>query len=76
MGIDSTHYDRPAYCSKMDKETDIKQTDLSSDHDVQMGNFVVDPIREKRLLWKLDLCICPLVMLIFLVAYLDRSNLG
>ncbi|KAJ5435881.1 hypothetical protein N7445_006766 [Penicillium cf. griseofulvum] len=57
------------------KEIDIK-TDISSDHDVQMGNFVVDPIRERKLLWKLDLCICPLVMLIFLVAYLDRSNLG
>jgi hypothetical protein len=60
----------------MNKETDIKQADLSSDHDVQMGNFVVDPVREKKLLWKLDLFICPLVMLIFLVAYLDRSNLG
>ncbi|KAI2677803.1 hypothetical protein DTO012A7_3628 [Penicillium roqueforti] len=60
----------------MNKEMDIKQADLSSDHDVQMGNFVVDPIRERKLLWKLDLCICPLVMLIFLVAYLDRSNLG
>lgn len=60
----------------MNKETDIKQADLSSDHDVQMGNFMVDPVRERKLLWKLDLCICPLVMLIFLVAYLDRSNLG
>ncbi|KAJ6079700.1 hypothetical protein PENARI_c001G07655 [Penicillium arizonense] len=59
------------------KETDIKfQADASSDHDVQMGNFSIDPVREKKLLWKLDLCICPLVMLIFLVAYLDRSNLG
>jgi hypothetical protein len=59
------------------KETDIKfQADASSDHDVQMGNFAIDPVREKKLLWKLDLCICPLVMLIFLVAYLDRSNLG
>jgi hypothetical protein len=61
----------------MNKETDIKfQADISSDQDVQMGNFTVDPVREKKLLWKLDLCICPLVMIIFLVAYLDRSNLG
>ena len=69
-------YDQSTYSFKMNKEMDIKQADLSSDHDVQMGNFVVDPIRERKLLWKLDLCICPLVMLIFLVAYLDRSNLG
>jgi hypothetical protein len=61
----------------MNKEMDIKfQADTSSDQDVQMGNFAVDPLREKKLLRKLDLCICPLVMLIFLVAYLDRSNLG
>lgn len=74
--MDSTCYNNSTYSFKMKKETDIKQADLSSDHDVQMGNFVVDPVREKKLLWKLDLCICPLVMLIFLVAYLDRSNLG
>ena len=61
----------------MQKEMDIKlQADACSDHDVQMGNFSIDPARERKLLWKLDLCICPLVMLIFLVAYLDRSNLG
>jgi hypothetical protein len=71
MGMDPI-YDK--FTFKM-KEIDIK-TDISSDHDVQMGNFVVDPVRERKLLWKLDLCICPLVMLIFLVAYLDRSNLG
>lgn len=69
-------YGQSTYSFKMNKEMDIKQADLSSDHDVQMGNFVVHPIRERKLLWKLDLCICPLVMLIFLVAYLDRSNLG
>lgn len=58
------------------EESDIKFHGMISDQDVQMGYLTVDPIREKRLLWKLDLCICPLVMLIFLVAYLDRSNLG
>jgi hypothetical protein len=58
----------------MDKEADIYKTEASSEHDVQCGN--IDPVREKRLLRKLDLFICPLVMLIFLVAYLDRSNLG
>ncbi|KAJ5130863.1 uncharacterized protein N7515_006902 [Penicillium bovifimosum] len=58
------------------KDTDIKFQDACSDDDVQMGGLAIDPVREKRLLWKLDLCICPLVMLIFLVAYLDRSNLG
>lgn len=64
--------------SKMpDKETGIKyRAESSSDHDVQLGNVAIDPAKEKKLLRKLDLCICPLVMSIFLVAYLDRSNLG
>ncbi|KAJ5085758.1 hypothetical protein N7532_010529 [Penicillium argentinense] len=58
----------------MEKETGIYKAEASSEHDVQFGN--IDPAREKKLLLKLDLFICPLVMLIFLVAYLDRSNLG
>lgn len=61
----------------MDKETGITyKADGSSDHDVQLGNLAIDPVRERKLVLKLDLFICPLVMLIFLVAYLDRSNLG
>ncbi|KAJ5609937.1 hypothetical protein N7510_006656 [Penicillium lagena] len=60
-----------------DKETGLKfNAESASDHVVQMGNLSVDPVTEKKLLRKLDLCICPLVMSIFLVAYLDRSNLG
>lgn len=61
----------------MNKETDIAfKAEASSEHDVQLGNLAIDPARERKLVMKLDLYICPLVMLIFLVAYLDRSNLG
>ena len=60
-----------------DKETGLKFYAASaSDHVVQTGNLSIDPASEKKLLRKLDLCICPLVMSIFMVAYLDRSNLG
>lgn len=61
----------------MNKETDITfKMEGASEHDVQLGNLSIDPARERKLVLKLDLFICPLVMLIFLVAYLDRSNLG
>lgn len=36
----------------------------------------VDPAKEKALLLKLDLCLAPVITLIFLCAYLDRSNIG
>lgn len=59
------------------KEAHLKfKAESASETDVQLSDLAIDPVQERKLLWKLDLCICPLVMLIFLVAYLDRSNLG
>ncbi|KAJ5139844.1 hypothetical protein N7448_003252 [Penicillium atrosanguineum] len=60
-----------------EKELNIEsKAEASSDRDVHMASLSIDPVKERKLLWKLDLCICPLVMSIFLVAYLDRSNVG
>ena len=36
----------------------------------------IDPVAEKRLIWKLDLMLSPMMVMMFLVAYLDRSNIG
>ncbi|ETS82371.1 hypothetical protein PFICI_04247 [Pestalotiopsis fici W106-1] len=36
----------------------------------------IDPAAEKRLLRKLDMFLAPMMILCFLVAYLDRSNIG
>jgi hypothetical protein len=44
---------------------------LSSDSEVY-----IDPAAEKKLIRKLDLMLSPMMVLIFLVAYLDRSNIG
>lgn len=60
----------------MTSKADLKLKAESASDDVQLSDLAIDPAQERKLLWKLDLCICPLVMLIFLVAYLDRSNLG
>lgn len=39
-------------------------------------NLYVDPVAEKKLLRKLDMWISPIVCVVFLAAYLDRSNIG
>jgi hypothetical protein len=38
--------------------------------------LTIDPKREAKLLRKLDLSIAPIVLVIFLAAYIDRANLG
>ena len=40
------------------------------------GELLVDKHAEARLLRKLDIWLAPLMVLFFLVAYLDRSNIG
>ncbi len=36
----------------------------------------IDPVAQKKLLRKLDLWIAPVMTIVFLSAYLDRSNIG
>jgi fucose permease len=36
----------------------------------------IDRAAEKRLLWKLDLHVVPILMFLFLLAFLDRINIG
>ncbi|KAK1143983.1 hypothetical protein N8T08_005892 [Aspergillus melleus] len=36
----------------------------------------IDPIAEKRLLWKCDLHVVPILTLLFMFAFLDRINIG
>tara|TARA_R110002003_G_scaffold1048_20_gene22345 strand:- start:1429 stop:1677 length:249 start_codon:yes stop_codon:yes gene_type:complete len=50
-----------------------------NEKDPQVGTseeIHIDPAAEKRLIRKLDLMLSPMMVLIFLVAYLDRSNIG
>jgi hypothetical protein len=36
----------------------------------------IHPQSERRVVWKLDLFIAPVIMLLQLISYLDRSNIG
>lgn len=38
--------------------------------------FYIDPAKEVKLLAKLDLAFTPIIMLLYLSAFLDRSNIG
>ena len=38
--------------------------------------FEIDPVAEKKLLWKLDLRVVPVLWLLFMLAFLDRTNIG
>ncbi|TVY15779.1 putative transporter protein [Lachnellula arida] len=40
------------------------------------NEFYVDPVKEVKLLAKLDLAFTPIIMLVYLSCFLDRSNIG
>jgi hypothetical protein len=49
---------------------------LSEDKNLDVEAIVIDPIAEKKLLRKLDLRVLPPLFLLFLLAFLDRANIG
>ncbi|KAH8772944.1 high-affinity nicotinic acid transporter-like protein [Hyaloscypha finlandica] len=49
------------------------ENNLSSETDEE---FYVDPVKEVKLLAKLDLAFTPVIMLVYLSCFLDRSNIG
>ncbi len=54
-------------------------SDAVSDNDkgvVDSEDIYIDPQKERKLLWKIDAFLVPLLTLSFLSAYLDRSNIG
>jgi hypothetical protein len=38
--------------------------------------FYIDPAKEAKLVRKLDLAFTPVIMLVYLCCFLDRSNIG
>lgn len=58
-----------------DEPKDVK---ASADVEVAQASYedAIDPAAEKRLVRKLDMWLSPMMVLVFLVSYLDRSNIG
>lgn len=51
-------------------------TDAEAPASLGTTELTIDPVAEKKLLRKLDLFLAPMMILFFLVSYLDRSNIG
>ena len=41
-----------------------------------VADLYIDPAKEKKLLAKLDMAFTPIIMLVYLSCFLDRSNIG
>lgn len=59
-------------------ESSEKDVEHETIEQVKSEFSVPEPDRalEKRLLWKLDIHVVPILMLLFLLAFLDRINIG
>lgn len=57
---------------KPDVENQSPGIDVNDSED----EFHVDPVKEVKLLVKLDLAFTPVIMLVYLSCFLDRSNIG
>lgn len=56
---------------------EAKDGDVDSPHSAEArSHLTIDPVAEKKLLRKLDFWLAPMMIICFLVAYLDRSNIG
>lgn len=51
-------------------------TPKSTSHSSSDADAPIDPKAERRLLWKLDLCIYPPLFVIYTMSFLDRINIS
>jgi hypothetical protein len=51
-------------------------------HELELGSYgddadgYIDPVAERKLLRKLDLTLIPWLCLLYLISFLDRTNIG
>lgn len=57
-------------------ETKSGSIDIAASDASVLQTLAIDPKREAKLVRKLDLNIAPILLVIFLAAYLDRANIG
>lgn len=57
----------------VDEKNEVTQTE---DVDKTDTNEYIDPIEEKKLLRKVDMHVVPPLLILFLLAFLDRVNIG
>ncbi|KIW02927.1 uncharacterized protein PV09_05973 [Verruconis gallopava] len=63
----------------MEKDTSVQMNEkVSVDESLAAAgeHLLIDPVAEKKLLWKCDLHVVPVLFVLFLLAFLDRTNIG
>lgn len=50
--------------------------ELKGDQAIDDPYMIIDRKAEKKLLWKLDLHVLPPLMVLFMLSFLDRTNIG
>jgi hypothetical protein len=58
------------------KTPDFPSRESTSAEDAPDSSLYIDPAKEKKLLAKLDIAFTPIIMLLYLSCFLDRSNIG
>ncbi|CAD6454357.1 d784c3a0-d163-423c-926f-9ec128be12a0 [Sclerotinia trifoliorum] len=58
------------------EKPEVAQIEAAREAPSAQNGFYIDPEIEKRVVRKLDKRLIPLVMLLYLLSYLDRSNIG
>jgi hypothetical protein len=55
-----------------------EKQEVAHAEDVEKASLheAIDPIAEKKLLWKVDCHVVPPLLILFLLAFLDRVNIG
>lgn len=74
----SSSISHPQSLAEMDPskaEMQVSDEKMYPDEEVS-SDLIIDPKREAKLVRKLDLWIAPVMTIVFLTAYLDRSNIG
>jgi hypothetical protein len=55
---------------------DTKEATHTQDLETPISHEVIDTAAERKLLWKVDLHVVPPLSILFLLAFLDRVNIG
>lgn len=54
----------------------LEKASIDDDGTSHASTMYIDPVAQRKLLFKLDMYLSPVMTLIFLTAYLDRANIG
>lgn len=68
--MDTHIADEKLYTELRVQERTVKANDRG------IASYEIDPVAEKKLLRKLDLRVVPVLWFLFMLAFLDRTNIG